>query len=1587
MPRREELTKSSLVQDVAALAAPALPDAGTATRFTEALLHHAATTELERRSPADLALMVQDMWQFAAKRTPGTPKIRLTDNRRAIQIVNDDMRFLVDSTTSALASLGLPLDLVMHPVLPVRRDAAGQLVQFGTVDGGGVHESMMHLVLDEPLPDDRVKAVLARLGAILAEIRAAIEDWPSMRAQAAHLSATLRSAPDLVQQAGAAEDADFLAWLDLHNFLFLGTRLYTLSGADLAVVPGQGLGLLRQDDFLVFDGLRALTRTSADVQAFLRGPQPVMVSKSNRRSPIHRPVLMDTIIVKLFDADGGVTGLRLLLGLFTLDSAHRLPHEVPLLRQKIAAVQARSGLAPNSRDARALQHVLDTFPRDELFQIDADQLFDTAIGVLHLEQRPALELFVLRDPFARFATCLVYLPRDRFNAEVARRIGAILAQDFAGQISIETTQFTSTALVRLHYVITTPGGPAGVDVGDIRRKLTEALRTWSDRLSEALARLHGPVGAQAMMRRYGRAFQPSYQDSSDADSAAGDMAHIDAVLDGLPIEASLATSAAGAMCLRIYRASRPVPLSDVLPVLENLGLRVITELPFEVSPRDAEHSVWVQELELQASGVEHDAGEAARFEEAFRRIWAGTLESDGFNRLVLKAGLAARQVVVLRTYAKFLRQAGSLFSQAYMEDVISAHPDVARDLVALFELRADLALATDERTTLAAAMHAKIVEALDRVDNLDEDRILRSFLLLILKTLRTNYYQWVDGEPKSYLSIKLASSEIDLLPQPRPLVEIFVASPRMEGCHLRGGRVARGGIRWSDRREDFRTEVLGLMKAQMVKNAVIVPIGSKGGFVVKNPPEGGGREAVMAEGIACYRILMNGLLDLTDNIDGDAVVPPVDVVCHDAADTYLVVAADKGTATFSDIANSVSIARGFWLGDAFASGGSVGYDHKVMGITAKGAWEAVKRHFREMGTDIQTSDFTCVGVGDMSGDVFGNGMMLSRHIKLIAAFNHMHIFLDPSPDTTASWAERARLFALPRSGWSDYDASLMSRGGGVFERRAKSVALSPEVRALFGVAEESLAPSALIQVLLRHDADLLWFGGIGTYVKASTETHADAGDRANDALRVNATTLRAKVVGEGANLAVTQRARIEFALHGGRINTDAIDNSAGVDTSDHEVNIKIAVGDVIFAGHVAQADRVSFLASMTDDVERHVLVDNYLQTLALSLAEAYAPALLDGHVGLMRALERGGRLDRAVEFLPDDEALAQRAAAKMGLTRPEIAVLLAYAKNGLYATLLGGGLPDVVELQSELLGYFPERLRVLSPETLVRHRLRREIVATVVANEVLNRMGPSYVEDTQLRTGRDAEAVALAFLIVRDVFGLPAIWRDIEALDNLVPASAQTRLMHAISAIVEQAVRWCLLSGLALEPGACVARFRPGVLDLAGALDGILPERERVVNDVRLAVLTEAGVPADLAGRVVVLNTLSTAMDIVHIADSLGHDVVETGRVHLAVGVNLGLLLLRRQARLMPAATHWQRLAGDALVDDSYVQQREITRALVASGAGVPVFGAGSELGEVMGDIGRTVPPDLAMLTVASGRIRKAAQGLRDISSKIFLQI
>jgi glutamate dehydrogenase len=1063
------------------------------------------------------------------------------------------------------------------------------------------------------------------------------------------------------------------------------------------------------------------------------------------------------------------------------------------------------------------------------------------------------------------------------------------------------------------------------------------------------------------------------------------------VFAGSPLEVSLHSAADMPLPgLRLYRAKEPVALSDVLPMLENLGLRVVAEEPFRIDCADG-RAVWIHEFQLSGIALLTSVSSAirARFEEALVAVWSGRVEDDGFNRLVLAAGLTARQAAVLRLYAKFLRQAGTAFSQAYMEDALSGQPDIARRLVQLFETRFDPGR-TGSSLTAVAEIQA-IDHALDTVQSLDEDRILRSFLTLVLRTLRTNYYQKSpSGEAKPYLAVKLASSDIDFLPLPRPFFEIYVYSPRVEGVHMRAGKVARGGIRWSDRREDFRTEILGLMKAQTIKNAVIVPVGSKGGFVVKQPPRARDKsdsgDRLAAEGIECYKTLIRGLLDLTDNIVSEGpgrrrVVPPPDVVRHDDDDPYLVVAADKGTATFSDFANAISEEYGFWLGDAFASGGSSGYDHKEMGITARGAWELVKRHFRELGRNIESSEVSVIGVGDMSGDVFGNGMLMSRHLRLLAAFDHRHVFVDPDPDPERSFAERLRLFRLPRSSWAEYDRALLSRGGGVFERSAKSIPISPEMKRTFDVEAEHLTPGELIRHLLTAPVELLWFGGIGTFVKAADETQAEVGDRANDAVRVNGGDIRAKVVGEGANLGVTQRGRVAFALAGGRIDTDAIDNSAGVDTSDHEVNIKILLDQAIASGALAAEERQRLLANMSGEVASLVLRDNYLQGECLSTAEARGVVPLDRQLRMIRDLERMGRLDRALEFLPDDETLAARAAQGRGLVRPELAVLLAYAKMTLYEQLLASALPDRAELTRELRRYFPEAVRHRLDAHISTHPLHREIIATVVTNEVVNRARISFVHDMHARTGRPPAEIAQAYLIVRELFELPGLWVEIEALDNKVAAQVQIEMLLEVADLIECTAVW-LLYRKWVEIGSEIERFAPSVRSLAGSLFDLLPPSDCNLVSDRTLRFTDAGVPKALASSIGQTIFLGAALDIADLAERSGQELPRAARVYYGAGARFALDDMRVAARRLRAETPWQKQAVEATIDDLLALQTEISARILTSSSSIrpdPIAdwsaanaAALAPAEPLIRELRVAAAPDLAMLVVAGRQLRHA---------------
>jgi glutamate dehydrogenase len=1594
---RSKKDKTASIGEAAALAEARLGSdtAATARQFIAALYEHAPPADIAARAPEDLCGGALALWQFGAVRQPGEAKLRVynpvprvdgwSSPHTIIEIVNDDMPFLVDSTIAAINERGGVVGLVIHPIVEVVRDGDGRLVALAD-PGAGLRESWMQIeITREPDAVER-NAQAAALIAVLEDVRAAVSDWPKMRAALNTVCSALETGSLPLTASEIADGIELLRWLDSGNFVLLGVRDHDFAGGE-AQPP---LGVLREPGYRAFGGLRDVVALPPEVQAFLRRRELLIINKTDQRSTVHRAAPMDAIGVRCFVGDGEVVGLTLFVGLFTSSAYANSPRAIPILRQKVERVLARSGFAADSHDGKALAHILDTYPRDELFQTGEDELYDTAIGILNLQERQRIALFVRRDPLERFVSCLVYVPRERYDTALRLCFATILAEAFAGTLSTYYIHLDDSLLARVQLVIrTTRGAVPAVDVAAVEAKLAEAGRLWSDRVEAEAVGAFGEGAAGERLRRL-KAFPVDYQAHTSPAQAIADLDRIDAVLAGSPLEASLHPRADEAVPgLRLYRRDEPVVLSDILPILENLGLRIIAEEPFRIdSATDA--AVWVHQFTLDGAAISHHLTATTRqkFEAALVQVAGGAIENDGFNRLVLAAGLTARQTTILRLYSKVLRQAGSTFSQAYMEDTLFRHAAIARRLVALFEKRFDPSPAKQVSLDVVAEVQA-IDHALDAVESLDEDRILRSFLTLVLKSVRTNYFQpAADGSPKPYLAVKLASSQIDLLPPPHPFYEIYVYSPRMEGLHMRAGKVARGGIRWSDRREDFRTEILGLMKAQTVKNAVIIPVGSKGGFVLKRPPTDPAQ--LGTEGIECYKILMHGLLDLTDNIVAGAsdpggpqthrIVPPPSVVRHDDDDPYLVVAADKGTATFSDTANEIAIGYGFWLGDAFASGGSAGYDHKAIGITSRGAWELVKRQFRELGTDIQTTDFTVVGVGDMAGDVFGNGMLQSRHIRLVGAFNHQHVFIDPEPDAAASYAERKRLFDLPHSSWADYRTRLISPGGGVFERSAKSIAISAEMKRAFAITEDHLTPSELIQRLLTAQIDLLFFGGVGTFVKARGETHAQVGDKTNDALRVDGERIRAKVVGEGANLGVTQKGRIAYAQKGGRIDTDAIDNSAGVSMSDHEVNIKILLGHAIATGALGAQEREKLLAQMTDDVAALVLRDNYLQGEALSVAEAREPVALDRQARLIRDLEKAGRLDRALEFLPDDEELAARATARRGLTRPELAVLLAYAKMSLDEALLQSDLPDAPELAGELRGYFPPALRERFAAQTAAHPLKREIVATVIANDVVNRGGLTFIPDLQASTGRAAPEIARAYLIVREAFALPPLWAAIEALDNQVAASVLCEMLLDIAGLVEHAAAWLLRAGR-LDIGGETARFAPVVELLASIVAELLPASERALLDERAARFASAGVPLPLAARLGSIVFLTAAFEIGDLAERADRPIEPAARVYYGVGARFALAELRAAGRRLPAETPWQKTAIEALIDDFYALQTDLAERVLKGADGaedsVAAWAAtrAAQLAPaeaLAAELHAAPNPDLAMLVVAGRQLRQA---------------
>ena len=1446
MAFKGEKRKAALIDRLAQKATRKRGAGALASRFVRQYYAQVPPEDIFSTPEEDLLGAALSMWRLAQNRKGAAPKIRIfnpdpkndgwSSSHTVIELVNDDMPFLVDSVTAELNRRNLTIHLVIHPVVHVRRKTGKLHALAERCEATREHkaESLMHLEINEQTLPETLDRLNESLREILADVRAAVEDWRSMRVRVADIIAELDSSPPPVPSDELEETKAYLHWLDAKNFTFLGYREHAFRTVGrkttLHVEPDTGLGLLRRETVSVFEGLQDGALLPPEVAEFLRLPGLMMNSKSNGRSTVHRAVHLDTVAIKKLDAAGRVIGQRLFIGLFTSSVYYQALRDIPVLRHKVRKVVERSGFAPQAHDGKSLLNILESLPRDDLFQLSTEDLFDTAVGILHLQERQRVALFVRHDPFGRFVSCLIYVPRERYTTQLREHMQRIVEEGFGGRMSVFYVQVAESALARLQFIVkVTPGESAPSTLDEIEARLIDAGRDWSDDLGHALVDEHGEARGLDLCRVFAQAFPSSYSERYGARDAVADIAKIRSLDKTGSIAMDLHRSdncGPNEVRFKVYHVNAPVPLSDVLPMLENLGFKVVGEVPNRVEPAERDDTIWIHDFSLATRGqvvVELDQIKK-NFEDLFVRVWDHDAEDDGFNRLVIAAGLGWRQVVTLRAYCKYLRQVGIPFSQAYMEDTLADNPAITRMIVDLFEIQFDPHLNGD-RERRVEKLRQQAEQALEEVENLDEDRILRRFINVVCSTLRTNFYQTTaDGDSKPYLSFKIDSQSVDELPLPRPLVEIFVYSPRVEAIHLRGGRVARGGIRWSDRREDFRTEILGLMKSQMTKNAVIVPVGAKGGFVVKHPPFGGGREALLAEGVECYTIMMSGMLDITDNLKPGGMVHPDDVVRRDSDDPYLVVAADKGTATFSDIANGIAADYDFWLDDAFASGGSAGYDHKVMGITARGAWESVTRHFREMGRDIQSESFTCIGIGDMSGDVFGNGMLLSPHARLIGAFNHLHIFIDPDPDPERSFAERKRLFEMGRSSWADYGAKLISTGGGVFERKAKSIKISPEMREALGLdGKSALTPNDLIRALLRAPADLLWFGGIGTYVKSRGESHAEVGDRLSDGVRIDGHELRCKVIGEGANLGITQLGRIEYALSGGRVNADFIDNSAGVASSDHEVNIKILLGEVLEKGEFSRKQRDRLLVQMTNELAEHVLMDNYRQSMALTHAEAQSAALIDEAARFMRSLERAGVLDRQIEFLPDEETIAERHAAGKGLTRPELSVLLAYSKMELYERLLETDVPDDPYLVHDVGLYFPKPLRTRFAAFVPHHRLRREITATYVTNSLVNRAGPTFIAETAERTGASVGDITKAYLITRQVFALPRQWADIEALDNKITAAAQTELNLAILRLIKRATLWILRSGPSpLDITRTIHRFGPGVTGLSVALDALI---------------------------------------------------------------------------------------------------------------------------------------------------------------------
>lgn len=1518
------------------------------TVFIQQYYEHTDLETLKSRSIENLAAAVVAHWKLAYRRLPDQDKIHVYNpsvekenwktKNTVVQLITGDKPFLVDSTRMEINRQGFTVFFTINiGDIKLRRNSQGEVVEILASDAtlpDGQVEALIYMEIDKISDESLLKRLSNKLEKVLAQVNRVVNDWPAMCAKMHDCLQELEENASLSNRDDVVESKAFLHWLLNDHFTFLGCRDYELSRDHkaLRMIKSSGLGVLRDESKSKEEKL--LTELPPEARRLAFSPQVLVISKTNTKARVHRPVYADYIGVKRFNKNGELIGERRFIGLYTSTVYHSDPRSIPLIRSKIELVLRNSNLPLKGHASKALLDILSNLPRDDLFQANTDELTRLALGISHIQDQHAVHLFVRQDTYRRFISCLVLIPKEKLNTELQKEMEKILVREFSGIEIGFSTLLNDSNLVPVHFLIRTDHKKElTYDVKKIEAQLIEVARSWREKLRQAFIEYYGEEHALHLIEKY----SPAFSKDLPPKTAVHDIEHIDRISSERPLEMSLyhpEDESAAPLRFKLYQLDKPIILSDALPVLENMGLRVIDEWPQEIALKNGQR-VWINDFGVKP--VQIDSVNVSQvkeiFQEAFRRIWFGEVENDGFNRLILAAQLTWREISILRAYTKYLRQIGVPFSQTYVESVVSRNAAIAKILVKLFKYYFDpRRQGTSDAKNIIASLEKSLQTALDAVVSLDEDRILRHLFEVIRATLRTNYFQRVsNGKPKNWLAFKLDPARISDLPLPRPLYEVFVYSPRVEAVHLRAAKVARGGIRWSDRREDFRTEVLGLMKAQQVKNAVIVPAGAKGGFVCKRLPESGDREAVMNEVVACYETFMRGLLDLTDNLQHGELIFPKDVVRYDEDDPYLVVAADKGTASFSDIANAIAAEYNFWLGDAFASGGSVGYDHKKMGITARGAWESVKRHCRAIGLNPDKDDFTVVGIGDMSGDVFGNGMLLSPHIKLVAAFNHLHIFIDPNPNAEKSFIERQRLFNLPRSSWQDYQSALISNGGGVFSRSQKSIPLSAEIKQLLAISRDFITPDSLIRAILKAKVDLLWNGGIGTYVKASTERNVDVGDRTNDNLRLNGNELSCRIVAEGGNLGLTQLGRIEYAQNGGLIYTDFIDNSAGVDCSDHEVNCKILLNAVVTAGEMTLLQRNHLLMEMTDEIAKLVLYDNFCQTRTISVAVAHAPQELELHRRYIEELERDGKLDRCLEFLPDEKALLERKALGKGLTSPEIAVLLAYTKMLVKAELLDRHTLDGDYLIRILESAFPKPLRGRFSKFMRRHSLRREIIATKISNAMVNDMGVTFVFRIKAESGADIASIARAYAIAHQVFSYSELVNLVEHLEDTVSPETRFMMMRQINRLMRRTTRWFIYNykDQLINILDMVNQFTAPIVSLREKLPKLLMGEEKEQWEKSVQELQDTGMPEGAAKRIACVEHEYALLDIIEASQKNNLPLTNVSELYFMINDRFEFTWLRAQIVKQPIETLWDTLGRVALLDDLDIQQRRLTVAIL----------------------------------------------------------